>query len=151
MVPAALKIIENSERKRWIIFSETIEQAEKFKKLLDKHNFRSEMYHSNIQPNTRQFNLFLFKNGMTDIIITCKSLDEGFDYPELDSAIIMSSSSSTRQRIQRLGRVLRSQKGKRKAFISTIYVSDHEYENLRSEQISFQENGIDVNWTKLNF
>ena len=150
-VPTALKIIQNSKRNRWIIFSETIEQAEKFKKLLDKHKFRSELYHSKISPITRQFNLFSLKNGLTDILITCKSLDEGFDYPELDSAIILSSSSTSRQRIQRLGRVLRSSEGKTKAFIATIYVSDHEYDNLRNEQISFQENGIDVKWTKLNF
>lgn len=150
-IPAALKVIQKHKRNKWLVFCETIDQANKFKRVLDKNNFSSACYHSKITPITRQYNLFLLKNDLIDILITCKSLDEGFNYPDLDSAIILSSSSTSRQRIQRLGRILRTSLNKDKAFIASIYSSDDEFDRLVDEQISFQEVGISIKWSKLRF
>ena len=48
-----------------------------------------------------------FKKGKLNVLVSCTALDEGFDMPEADGAMILSASSSKRQRIQRMGRVLR--------------------------------------------
>ena len=79
-IPAAQKIIESYKRKV-DSFSETIEQAEKFFSILKRNNYKAAIYHSKISPIKRQYNLFLLKNDLIDILVTCKSLDEGFDYP----------------------------------------------------------------------
>src|SRR5205823_3759588 len=45
--------------------------------------------------------------GTARVIVSARSLIEGFDVPEADLGIIVASSSSPRQRIQSIGRVLR--------------------------------------------
>ena len=87
--------------------------------------------------------------GLIDILITCKALDEGFDYPDVDAVLLLSSSSSTRQRIQRLGRALRVSDDKNDALIVTIYSSDNEYMRLKDESIDYGDEGIEITWTKL--
>ena len=150
-VPAALKIIKSFKNRKWIVFSETIDQANAFKKVLEKNKYKCAVYHSDVSPVKRQHNIYLLKNELIDVLITCKSLDEGFDYPSLDSAIVLSSSSTSRQRIQRLGRVLRIADEKDKSIIVSIYTSDDEYERLRNEQIFFSEIGIETTWSRLSF
>lgn len=149
-IPAAIKTLKKLKYSKCIIFSETIEQASKFKKLLDFYKFNSAEYHSKIPPISRQRNLFLLKNDLISILVTCKSLDEGFDYPDLDSALILSSSSTSRQRIQRLGRVLRTTKTKEKALIISIYSSTDEFERLKKEENHFKKIGISLKWSRLN-
>lgn len=48
-----------------------------------------------------------FSRGNIDVLLSMKILDEGIDIPEIKNAIIMSSSRSPREYIQRRGRVLR--------------------------------------------
>jgi len=86
---------------------------------------------------------------MLDAIVTCKALDEGFDYPNIDAALIVSSSSSNRQRIQRIGRALRISENKINSLIITIYSSDSEFKKLKDESLEFTGEGIEVSWTKL--
>ena len=48
-----------------------------------------------------------FRKGDINILVICKVLDEGFDLPKIDTGIILSTTSSIRQRIQRIGRISR--------------------------------------------
>ena len=79
---------------------------------------------------------------MLDAIVTCKALDEGFDYPNIDAAGV-SSSSSNRQRIQRIGRALRVSENKINSLIVTIYSSDSEFKKLKDESLEFTDEGIE--------
>ena len=54
-----------------------------------------------------------FRDGTYRMIVTSKVLDEGVDVPEASQAIILSGTGSSREFIQRLGRVLRKREGKR--------------------------------------
>jgi superfamily II DNA or RNA helicase len=54
-----------------------------------------------------------FHDGVYRIIVTSKVLDEGVDVPDAAQAIILSGTGSSREFIQRLGRVLRKREGKR--------------------------------------
>ena len=61
----------------------------------------------------RRETLNRFRDGEYRMIVTSKVLDEGVDVPEASQAIILSGTGSSREFIQRLGRVLRKREGKR--------------------------------------
>ena len=54
--------------------------------------------------------------------------------PETAVAVIASSTASHRQRIQRLGRVLRPARGKDKAVIYTLFATAQEQKRLSNEE-----------------
>ncbi|HEY0252641.1 MAG TPA: DEAD/DEAH box helicase family protein [Kofleriaceae bacterium] len=53
-----------------------------------------------------------FRAGTAPVLVSAQVLDEGFDVPEADVAIIVGGSSSKRRYVQRIGRVLRPRAGK---------------------------------------
>ena len=58
-----------------------------------------------------------FESGVYDFIVAIKCLDEGIDIPNTKNALIMASSKTEREWIQRRGRLLRKSPGKEKATI----------------------------------
>ncbi len=52
-------------------------------------------------------------NGTYNGVVTSKVLNEGVDVPSANVAIVVSGSGSVREHVQRLGRILRQQEGKR--------------------------------------
>jgi superfamily II DNA or RNA helicase len=70
----------------------------------------------------REFLLKKFAEGVYDVLVAMKCLDEGVDVPPAHTAVILSSSGNPRQYIQRRGRVLRHYPGKKKATIYDIIV-----------------------------
>ena len=150
-IPLGVKLMETNIRKKWIVFSESKKQAALFNKFLDKHGFRSAIYNTDLSMNIRKRNLREFKEDMLDVIVSCRGLDEGFDFPDIDAALILSASTADRQRIQRIGRALRKSNNKETALIISIYSSDAEYKKLKDESLNYINEGIDVSWTKLNY
>jgi superfamily II DNA or RNA helicase len=61
-----------------------------------------------------------FKQGRYMRIVTSRVLDEGVDVPDASLAIILSGTGSSRQFIQRLGRVLRKKEGKQAQLVELI-------------------------------
>jgi superfamily II DNA or RNA helicase len=68
--------------------------------------------HTTFKDERREI-LNRFHDGAYRMIVTSKVLDEGVDVPEASQAIILSGTGSSREFIQRLGRVLRKRAGKR--------------------------------------
>ncbi|MDJ0601548.1 MAG: DEAD/DEAH box helicase family protein [Crocosphaera sp.] len=60
-----------------------------------------------------------FREGVYKSLVTSHVLNEGVDVPEVKVAIIISGTSSAREYVQRLGRILRKGKGKNK--LATLY------------------------------
>jgi superfamily II DNA or RNA helicase len=54
--------------------------------------------------------------------------------PETAIAVVASATASRRQRIQRLGRVLRPARGKKAAIVYTIYATAQEQARLEEEE-----------------
>jgi len=54
-----------------------------------------------------------FRSGEISVLVSSQVLDEGFDVPDADIAIIVGGTSSPRRHVQRVGRVLRPRAGKR--------------------------------------
>jgi len=132
-VPTVLSILESYRGERCLIFLESISSAQEALSILDDHNHSVGIYHSKLSDSVRRLNLKLFRRGVFDVLIACRALDEGFNVPEARVAIIGAGTSSKRQRIQRMGRVLRSMTGKSNAEVLTIYATDVEEARLSVE------------------
>jgi superfamily II DNA or RNA helicase len=133
---------------RGLIFHEQIPRAESITRLLDKRGVRVAIYHSNLGPSIRRRNLELFKFGQVTKLVTCRALDEGLNVPDAEVAIIAASTTSTRQRIQRFGRVLRVTDDKKTATVCTLFATDRERTKLEEEAISLRE-VASVKWFEL--
>jgi len=132
-IHATVELTNKARGKRGIIFHEFTRSADRIAELLKKHGHRVRVYHSRLGPPTRYENLRLFVAGQIDVLVTCRALDEGLDVPSTEFGIIAASTTSLRQRIQRLGRVLRPAAKKPRALVMTLHALPSEAENLRRE------------------
>ena len=66
------------------------------------------------QTKTRERKQILerFHSGEYPIVVTSQVLNEGVDVPAANVGIVLSGTSTIRENVQRLGRLLRKQKGK---------------------------------------
>ena len=64
--------------------------------------------HSELAADARDAALEGFRDGSVRVLVSVKALVEGINVPETDLGISVASTASARQRIQTLGRVLRS-------------------------------------------
>jgi|TARA_E500000075_G_C6974247_1_gene312639 superfamily II DNA or RNA helicase len=148
-IPSGVKLLQKYKRDSWIVFTENKKQAKEFNKIINKKGYKSAIYNTDIDNAEREENLNNFKSGNLNVLVSCTALDEGFDMPEADGAMILSASSSKRQRIQRMGRVLRITANKENALIVTVYSSKTEFEKLREESTRYKLEGVPVKWQQM--
>ena len=148
-IPYGVELIQKYKRDSWIVFTENKKQAKDFNDIINKKGFKSGIYNTDLKDDERQENLENFKAGELNVLVSCTALDEGFDMPEADGAMILSASSSKRQRIQRMGRVLRITANKENALIVTVYSSKTEYEKLREESNRYKLEGVPIKWQQM--
>ena len=148
-IPFGIELLQKYKRDSWIVFTENKKQAKEFNTIINKKGYKSAIYNTDLDSNEREENLNNFKNGNLNVLVSCTALDEGFDMPEADGAMILSASSSKRQRIQRMGRVLRITANKQNALIVTVYSSKTEYEKLREESNRYQLEGVPIKWQQM--
>ena len=147
-IPTAVKLIENANFRRCLVFHESIEAADRIVSILKQRGHRATAYHTGQSPAMRADNLRRFRNGEYEILVACRSLDEGIDVPSTDVAIIASASKSTRQRIQRIGRVLRRAPDKLYAQVYTVYLAGVEDGQLVSEMQELEDSS-EVRWLEV--
>jgi len=107
---------------RSIIFAQTKEAAEQAVEILVEENLNAKVLDATMSIKDRKAVFADFENGEEDIVAAPMLLDEGIDVPSADLAIILASSRSSRQMIQRMGRVLRKKEDGRLARVAIIYV-----------------------------
>jgi len=148
-ISVACAIAEREYPRQTIIFHEDIESAEEITRILSLKKFKALLYHSKLSPQMRRYNLKMFRSGKIDILVCIRALDEGVDIPEAEVAIIASSTTSKRQRVQRIGRVVRKHEGKKLARIYSVYATDSERDLLLQES-----NGLagmaNVKWLRMD-
>lgn len=111
--------------KRVLIFSESIGQAEMLYAMLkDDYGYRVGKYHSKAGKQANENALERFRNREISVLIACKALDEGIDVPDAEIGIILSGTGMERQRIQRLGRILRRSEEKERAVLYYLFVKE---------------------------
>lgn len=103
-VELANLILEHRQDKKCITFSPTIKIAEQIA--------YGQVLHSKQKKAAREDVLETFLGMKTGVLNTSKSLDEGTDIPDLSVAVILSNTSSSTQKTQRLGRVIRKAENK---------------------------------------
>ena len=103
--------------------------------------------HSVLPVKARKLVLDDFRSGKLNILVSVKSLVEGIDVPDADVGISVASSSSVRQRIQTLGRVLRRRfDGEEKqAEMHVLYVHDTVDESIYGKEDWSDLTGPDSN------
>jgi superfamily II DNA or RNA helicase len=113
---------------RVILFHESIDEVTALFELLTAEGMPAVMEHSDLPASLRDASVELFRGGTAKVIVSARALIEGFDVPAADLGIVVASSSSPRQRIQSIGRVLRKHRtasGEDKpARICMLYVRD---------------------------
>ena len=115
---------------RAIVFHESIEEIEGLFIQAVAMGLAVVLEHSQLPDSLRAENIEAFRHGVARAIISAKSLVEGFNVPSADLGIIAASTSSVRQRIQSLGRMLRRKPGGRGARIVVLYIRDTEDESI---------------------
>jgi len=92
---------------RVIVFTQYVEQAEKLGKMIG-----APVITGRTDKSRRRVIFELFKKGRFNAIVFTTVGDEGIDVPDANVGVVLSGTSSRRQFIQRLGRLLRPAPGK---------------------------------------
>jgi len=108
---------------RAIVFHEAVAEVDRL--FLDAvgSGLPAVLEHSKLPGSLRTESIEAFREGTARAILSAKSLIEGFNVPSADVGVIAASTSSVRQRIQSLGRMLRRKQSNRTARIYVLYVS----------------------------
>ena len=112
------QIAKDSDIKRCLIYCNDEEQVEMAKEVLvDAGRSFALFTSSRLQTDERLTVLRDFEEGRFDFLVSIRCLDEGIDVPGAQHALIVASSKTEREFIQRRGRVLRLATGKELATI----------------------------------
>ncbi|MBX6773012.1 MAG: DEAD/DEAH box helicase [Chloroflexi bacterium] len=147
-IHVALAYVQAGERV--LVFHERISAAAKIAAGLKRHGVSAAEYHTRMHAAMRQSNLALFRRGIIQVLVACRALDEGLDVPEASCAVIASSTATERQRIQRIGRVLRVAAGKRTAEVVSLYCTRAEQLRLQQEAKTIGEK-VTVTWERARY
>jgi superfamily II DNA or RNA helicase len=113
------------ESRGTVIFTQSKETADAAASILEDCGLRAAaIYSEGMSPGQRQSLIDALGDEELDALAAPKILDEGVDIPDIDLGIVMGASSSRRQMIQRLGRVIRLKSDNRRARFVILYVID---------------------------
>ncbi len=146
-VRIALRLVAAHRGKRILIFHEDIEACNLIHHVLAENKVRAGLYHSKLTMRDRVQMLTGYRRGEIDVLVTCRALDEGFNVPETQIGIVAASTATRRQRIQRLGRILRPASGKDGALIYTLVATAPEVYRLKKEEAEI-EGVAHVSWSR---
>jgi len=144
----ALSIVSKNGGRQIILFHEDIHACGLLEQALREFGVSCAAYHSKKNFGERVSSLRAFRAKEINVLITCRALDEGFNVPEAEVGIIAASTATYRQRIQRLGRVLRPASGKTHAEIYSIVSTEPEVRRLAQEAVDMEDMAY-VRWVRM--
>lgn len=104
------KATQNNEKCQVLVFHERINEINDLFETLMGEGYSVGIEHSELPKEIREKNIEQFRCGATQILISGRSLIEGFDAPSADIGISMASSASRTKVVQSIGRILRKTK-----------------------------------------
>ncbi len=110
-----------------IVFHEQVRYVEEVRDIFAKLAPRLRAvftHHSHLTESARANALSRFRAELGALMLTAHTLDEGLDVADASVAILLASSGSGRQKIQRIGRVLRPTSDKARARIVILAARD---------------------------
>jgi superfamily II DNA or RNA helicase len=114
----------------WLVYCEDSEQVAHLKAALAAAGLHSFEYHTQMEGDALTALDEFERAGGIMLSINC--LDEGVDIPRISHALILASSSTRRQFIQRRGRVLRPHPSKHRAVVYDVIVSVAGFEDAEA-------------------
>ena len=120
---------------RILLFHESVAEVMRIFAMLRQKGVPVVAENSQLPETLRAESLHLFRTGAARVLVSARSLIEGFDVPSADVGIVVASSSSVRQRIQTLGRILRKKPGEdRAALLHVLYMAETTDEMIYEKQ-----------------
>ncbi len=107
-----------------IVFAQTREAAEKAVECFTERGVSGAVLTSDMDRMARKQVLAGFEDGTHELVAAPRLLDEGIDVAAADLAMVLATSKSRRQMVQRMGRVLRLKEDNRLARLAVLYVRD---------------------------
>ncbi|AWR98205.1 DEAD/DEAH box helicase [Acidianus sulfidivorans JP7] len=124
------ELLNKFQNEKIIIFTRDVEMAYRVSK-----EFLIPVVTYKTQKDERNEILRKFKEGKYRVIVTSSVFDEGVDVPDASIGIILGGYGTSRQMLQRLGRILRKDDNKNKALLIEIVTkgtSDYNLSKRRS-------------------
>ena len=124
---------EYNKGQHWLLYCDSENMmADLINQIKENTEIKPRTYWSGMTKDDRKAELDYFKrNG--GVMIAIKCLDEGVDVPAISHGIVLSSSKTKREWIQRRGRLLRKSEGKDKSVIHDVLALPTSF----GEEISF--------------
>jgi superfamily II DNA or RNA helicase len=135
----AIKLVARHRARKILVFHEDINACDVLFEVLRDNSIPVGIYHSKMPLTRRVHTLQEYRAGKINVLVSCRALDEGFNVPETEIGIIAASTATYRQRVQRLGRVLRPATDKTRAIIYSIVASAPEIRRLAAEAEDLKE------------
>lgn len=130
-----LDALQQGRETRILLFHESVSEVMRLFDRLRRLGIPAVAEHSKLPDGLRAESLNLFRAGAAQVLISARSLIEGFDVPAADVGIVVASSSSVRQRVQTLGRILRKKVGEdRAAILHVLYMAETTDEMIYEKQ-----------------
>lgn len=112
---------EIAEANGTLMFTRRVEAAERFAVRLRNAGVPAQAVHGEMSDNDRRVALGRLKIGRIKAVVAPSIFDEGIDLPTVDLGIVLGGSSSRRQMIQRMGRVIRAKADGASARFLVVY------------------------------
>lgn len=148
---------ERNPGAKFLLFHESIAEVMRIFYFLRAKKLPAVAEHSQLADSLRRESIHLFRNGSARMLVSARSLVEGFDVPSADVGIVVASSSSVRQRVQTLGRILRKHKDgeeEKSARLHVFYISETTdefiYEKHNWEDFLGAERNLYFRWDLTN-
>ena len=117
---ALVELVKSLAGQKILVFSESIESVEVLKEALEEAGIPSATYHSQKRSLLRDYVVNAWGRDF-NVLLAVRALDEGMDVPDVSVGIIIASGKTTRQLVQRMGRLLRPKPDGGKAQLYVIY------------------------------
>ncbi|MEA3341729.1 MAG: helicase-related protein, partial [Chloroflexota bacterium] len=115
------ELVRQTSISKCLIYCADIEQVRTVQGLLTEAGISHLPYTSRENAFARQTALEQLRRNDIRAVAAVKCLDEGIDVPQVHQAILLASSTSEREFIQRRGRILRQAEGKRYAHLIDVF------------------------------
>lgn len=105
----------------WLVYCDNTSQLRQVRQAIESRGLACMEYHRQASGDESEALAEFERSG--GIMLAIKCLDEGIDIPRIDHALILASSTTRREFIQRRGRVLRTADRKWRAEIHDVIIS----------------------------
>lgn len=136
-------IVREHKNDKIIIFNEYIGMAERIYEMLIEGCFRVGIYHS----GSKSLDVINdFAEGKINVLVAVKSLNEGLNVKSANVGIMVSSNSVKRNTIQRLGRIIRKQEGKKAVFYQLYCKYTKEMQDTQKKTTLLKQVAEKISW-----